>query len=135
VDPGKTTGLALYRLADDSMNTYEGTDRASIEIEEICRLERPMIVVEAFVITAQTARNSSAPWSLEMIGVARHLSKKYALPLKIQPQASSKNFATDKRLKALGWYVRGMPHGVDAQRQVLLWLVDQGWWDPRLDGI
>ncbi|MCW2763864.1 MAG: hypothetical protein JWR85_4065 [Marmoricola sp.] len=133
IDPGKVTGLALYNINTGAMTTEEEPDGRAVVMEKWIEAFGPAVAVEAFVITAQTHKNSAAPWSLWGIGVARHLAHKYGVPFTIQGQSASKNFSTDKKLKALGWYVRGKPHGVDAQRQVLLWLVDNGWWDPRLD--
>lgn len=132
IDPGLTTGLALYDVTEDVMLTEEEHDGLSGLMEEWIAMYYPTVAVERFTITAKTHKNTAAPWSLELIGVARHLSRKYDCPFVLQGQSAAKNFCTDERLKALGWYERGKPHGVDAQRQVLLRLVDLGWWDERL---
>lgn len=133
VDPGLTTGLALYNVADDGMIVEEEPNGRAVVMERWIETFQPLVAVETFVITANTHKNSAAPWSLELIGVARHLSRKHGCPFVLQGQSASKNFATDTRLKALGWYERGKPHAMDAQRQVLLWLVDHDWWDSRLN--
>jgi hypothetical protein len=135
IDPGKTTGVALYDLLTDHMNGVElAEDDVGRWLEEIIFSLRPAVVIEAFTITAHTARNSQAPWSLEIIGVARHLAAKYDCPFVLQRPGDAKAFATDARLKALGWWRPGKGHMADAQRHTLLFLIKNGWWDEALDG-
>jgi hypothetical protein len=135
VDPGKTTGVALYDLLTDRMDGAElAEDEVGLWLETIISQVEPAIAIEAFVITAYTAKNSQAPWSLEVIGLTRYLAIKYGCAFEVQAQSAAKNFASDARLQALGWHRRGKGHMADAQRQVLLFLVRHGWWDDALDG-
>jgi hypothetical protein len=95
---------------------------------------RPHVVIEDFIITANTAAKSQAPWSLKQIGMAEYLAVKYGCPFTTQPPSAAKAFVTNDKLKAIGWYVRGQDHGRDALRHAVLYLVRQGWWDDGLKG-
>jgi hypothetical protein len=134
LDPGGMTGIALYdMLAGGIAEVYE-IPHADVGflIEPIIERCRPDVVCEAFIITANTVSNSQAPWSLKQLGVAEYLAAKYHCPYSEQLPVTAKKFATNDRLKNLGWYVVGHPHTTDALRHVLIHLVRQGWWDDRL---
>lgn len=134
VDPGKKTGVALFDLFFETMvDGWEVLDdKLGFLLEETIDKYRPAVVSEAFVINSATVRNTQAPWSLEGIGIARYLSRKYGVHFEVQPQSSAKRFATNERLHALGWYVPGRGHLADAQRQVLLYVTKHGWWHDAL---
>jgi hypothetical protein len=95
--------------------------------------ENLVIVCERFVINQQTVRNSQAPYSLEQIGVLKHLcrvSKIAPDPDKIRFQApvDAKNMFPNPALKKLGiWHRGGEGHALDAIRHALLALARQGW--------
>lgn len=133
VDPGKKSGVALLDLL---LETCEGEEVAfdayGSYLESLVDKYRPAVVSEAFVMNANTIKNTQAPWSLEAIGVARYMAGKYGCPFEVQPQSSAKRFATDERLKRLGWRRPGKGHLADGQRQALLFAVRYGWWHELL---
>lgn len=134
IDPGKKSGLSMFDLfLENAWGDELQFNDASRWLEEHMRTFKPAVVAEAFVINANTVKNTQAPWSLEMIGVARFLSMKYGCTFAIQPQSSAKRFATNERLQRLGWYVPGKGHMMDSHRQVLLHMVNNGWWHSALD--
>lgn len=131
LDPGKTTGTAYHdtetgdvefrQLNFDDTCQYAGTLTAK-------HGESLLIVAESFIITANTAKNSQAPWSLELIGVARFFSRFYCgRDLRLQSPASAKRFSSDERLRMLGWYNKGMGHANDAARHLLLLEATRGY--------
>jgi hypothetical protein len=62
IDPGKTTGVALYDLLTDHMNGVElAEDDVGRWLEEIIFSLRPAVVIEAFTITAHTAKQQPGP--------------------------------------------------------------------------
>lgn len=135
IDPGKTTGVALYDLLTEHIDGAElAEDEVGRWLETIIFQVRPAVVIESFTITQHTARNSQAPWSLEIIGMARHFAAKHGCSFTLQRPADAKAFSTDARLKALGWWRPGKGHMADAQRHTLLFLAKNGWWDASLDG-
>lgn len=138
LDPGKKTGFAIYDKANDVISAC-GED----QFDATCRwLEHYLshlgphctVITERFLITVRTARNSQAPWSLEMIGVARWLSLKYGVPeFKLQDVAAAKRFSSNEHLRELGWWQVGSEgHVNDALRHMLLFLVSRGWWSDKL---
>ena len=132
IDPGLKTGVALFDLFSGSMTAFEVGDTLGGVLEEMIGRWRPAVVAEKFTITSATVRNSAAPWSLEWIGVARYLARKFECSFTLQLPANAKRFGTDARLKRLGWWIPGMGHAADAQRHTLLFLVNNGWWDDAL---
>jgi hypothetical protein len=134
LDPGKTTGWATYN---------EGNfESGQTNFMETCQLIRDMatwektdlhIVSESFLITMQTVKNTQAPWSLELIGVARYFAQELTgQDLTLQMPSAAKRFSSDERLKAFGWHKPGKGHANDAARHLLLFMVSHGWKDDRL---
>ncbi len=138
VDPGLTTGISLVavdgREAHQLVVTQVGHERFGFLAELIIPTFRPHVVIEDFIITANTAAKSQAPWSLRQIGVAEYLADKYGCPFTTQPPSAAKAFVSNDKLKGLGWYARGQDHGRDAQRHAVLYLVRHDWWDDALKG-
>lgn len=129
VDPGLHTGIALAG-PDGSVFAAEGDWDETLVFarDSLVRLSDmdTLVVCESFTITAQTVRNSAAPWSLEGIGVLRFLCRRHGAELVMQAPVEAKRFATNPRLKAQGWYI-GTPggHVNDALRHLYLAAVKQ----------
>jgi hypothetical protein len=135
VDPGGTTGIVLWDMMLGGVAEIYELPHADVGfmLERIISAYRPDVVCEAFIITAKTVSNSQAPWSLKQLGVAEYLAAKYhCLYAQEQLPVTAKKFATNERLKALGLYVPGKGHATDAMRHLVIYLVRNGWWDPRL---
>lgn len=122
IDPGKTTGCAV--LSDDgTFKAYEynfdDTCRTLISAATTYGADLEL-VSESFIITVNTAKNSAAPWSLELIGVARMVSHLYTgKELVLQPPVNAKRFSSNDRLKRMGWWTPGKGHANDAARHLL----------------
>lgn len=131
VDPGKTTGWAIW---DREQRRFE--DSGEHDFESFCRIAKThlsthghctTVICERFTITANTAKNSQAPWSLEVIGVMRWLCRLHHAEFgKMQQPSAAMTFATNERLKQIDWYVVGADHERDARRHLLLALVSLG---------
>jgi hypothetical protein len=150
VDPGLMTGVALIdRRGDDLSLTLSGelgesevADWLRMCLHDWEKLEENGIVVsvvyERFLITMETAKNSQAPWSLEMIGVLKQVCRDYNYPLDLiyaQRPSEAKSIVTNAKLKRLGlWHKGGAGHALDAIRHGVLCLVKRGWEDSRLLG-
>jgi len=124
IDPGKTTGFAYWYgsevVADQEPDQVEFCTRLERYLEIRCP---GVVVIERFVINVKTVGNSQAPWSLELIGVARYLAAKHNCEFVIQTPADAKRFMSDERLKNLGWWQKGKVHANDALRHLGLYLV------------
>ena len=136
LDPGKKTGWAAYDFTtkrfvsgeDDFITNARRVHAIAAELND-----ELSIVSESFTITVNTAKNTQATWSLELIGVYRYLSLAYCREdLTLQAPAAAKRFSSDDRLRAMGWYTPGKGHANDAARHLMLYLVTRKWWDDRL---
>lgn len=136
IDPGLATGLVSVNIDDDgnlgAVEAYELDQMGLGHYMETLYGQwrslgtKPTIVIESFTITAATAKNSPAPWSLENIGVVRYFSQKADFPLVFQTPAQAKRLATDDILKAAGLYFKGngfKGHANDAARHVVTYLM------------
>ena len=91
------------------------------------------IVCERFIINARTAKLTQSPWSLEQIGALRFMCKKFDIKFVLQNAADAKRFATDDKFSKLGWKrPQGDGHARDAQRHLLVYLIQTGELDPAL---
>ena len=141
VDPGKATGVVFMSwngsdlIPNVILSKEAQPEDFALIIDTVLnthgQVENFTVVCERFTINAQTVRNSQAPYSLEQIGVLKHLCRinRYD-PEKIvfQSPADAKNMFPNPTLKKLGtWHVGGEGHANDAMRHALLRLVKTGW--------
>lgn len=136
MDPGKKTGMASLTFdSAGSMGWFVSSEGDLLNGMEWLELEAavsPEIVIEDFIYTAATAQKSRQTWSTEGIGIARYIAFKYDLDFTIQPPVSAKKFATDEKLKRMGWYFPSKGgHQNDAARHLLLYCVNQKLINPR----
>ena len=141
IDPGMDTGFAFVcrdDLAQPLAPSFDSFELPFLQtgsmIEHICKRYRDRLDVacEQFTIGMSTVKNTPAPWSLEVIGVARYFCQIYTgQDLELYEQKPP--LCTDDRLKALGWY-RPTPngHANDGARQLLKHLITRGFRDDRL---
>lgn len=145
VDPGKTSGIALVIWGGGPEDkpqlvvSEEVTAEMYASVIESALLtagfesDKIIMVCERFVINQQTVRNSQAPYSLEQIGVLKHLCRvaRFAPPpedIKFQAPVDAKNMFPNPALKKLEvWHKGGEGHALDAIRHALLALTRQGW--------
>lgn len=145
VDPGKATGICLFLYEDGEpellwSGEYQADEFANIVrsaiVEANARGVQLETTCERFTITAQTAKNSQAPYSLEQIGVLKHLireSNGVASALVFQAPVDAKRLFPNEALKKLGyWHKGGEGHALDAIRHGLLYLAKHGWTPKRL---
>jgi hypothetical protein len=90
------------------------------------------IVCESYIITVQTAKYGSSPWSLEHIGALRQIMMDAGMDYENLPLQSSqsikKSSFTNPALKKLGyWHRGGKGHALDAIRHGLLYITKEGW--------
>lgn len=141
VDPGLLSGVAIFDFAaPDQATLAHSAELPWHELGELAEAEIAehgaslAVVCERFTITAKTAQNSQAPWSLECIGMLQWLAYKHgAGDFTLQAVNEAKNVFPNERLKALDyWHRGGEGHARDAIRHGLLFLLTHGWRDPRL---
>lgn len=135
VDPGKTTGYALWIPPNDiqagQAEFFDFLVRTEAWLLQYG--QQTKVVAERFIINQGTVKNTQAPWSLEVIGALRYLALKHGSgELVMQSPSDAKRFSSDDRLKRLDWWQRGQGHANDALRHLLLFLVNQRVVEPPL---
>lgn len=129
LDPGETTGVATYTGEEKVPPAIQvdGPLRLATWLEEaLAWTASGTIVCEDFKVTAQTLKKGRQHASLELIGVARYLAYREGWGFELQTPGDAKRFATDDRLRTLGWYRPAQPHANDALRHLLTHLVKKG---------
>lgn len=133
LDPGKMSGWAKFDTITEEFTSGQE------DYDGLCRLLMQNthasvdLVSESFIITVNTAKNTQATWSLELIGVARMVSRLYTgQDLVLQSPAAAKRLCSDELLKTLGWYKPGKGHANDAARHLGLYMLGRGWMDDRI---
>jgi len=144
VDPGKATGLALFRRVDgeepELLMSSEADFRSYVSTIRSVFSEHPNVevVCEKFTINVQTAKKSQAPFSLECIGALKVVMLDNGLEpdsLRYQLPANAMSMFTNEKLKTLEyWHRGGEGHALDAIRHGLLYLATSGWVPRRLLG-
>jgi len=131
LDPGGTTGYTLaYK---DGPHLYVAPCQAELDhygIFSLLATTRPNhVICEDFEYRPGIARPYIVLVSLEYIGVIKLWCKarpplNEETPLFMQKAAQAigdNNFFNDLRLKRMGLYKRGVPHGLDSMRHFLYW--------------
>lgn len=105
IDPGGTSGMAYWK------DTFDGPFLSELppldtmkRIEQVSEYDDVTFVVERFVITPATAKNSPQYDALEIIGVAKYFAAMNYHTLVLQTPAEAIKFSTDTKLKKIGWY-------------------------------
>ncbi len=128
VDPGGTTGLALWSPEMGlTLRELAPADSAVDWLADTARsLKKATFVVERYIITPATAKMSQQHDALEIIGALKFLVRRHGHAMVMQTPAEAKAFSTDAKLKRVGWYSPGEGHARDASRHALLFLAKQG---------
>lgn len=138
IDPGKATGVAVW-CDEDIENGYfkKGFTAFEVDVDAfkqflafICTLSGQYefrFVSESFLITAQTAKNTQAPWSLKHIGSFEFVAWVwFQQPVTLQAPNVGKTFGTDAKLRHVGWYTRARGHANDAARHLITYVASRG---------
>lgn len=129
-DPGEMSGIAQLDTETMQFASHEA------DFNETCRHLMMLghtyttflrVVAESFFITPETHKKTFQPWSLELIGVCRYVSRAYTgHELVTQSKSNARGkLGTDLRLRHLGWY-RWTPdgHANDAAGHLLAFAAD-----------
>lgn len=126
VDPGKTTGYVVWSDGERSEGELDFEAFLNFAWDQLQSETFDVVVCERYIINARTATLTQAPWSLEQIGALRFMCSKFNIQFVLQSASEAKKFSTDKRLNDLGWTKpRGAGHARDAQRHLLIYLVNK----------
>ncbi len=129
LDPGVTTGWCRADLEDSFVSLLPGQGELSHrQIYSLLATYEPHYVVcEDFEYRPGQAKDYIVLTSLEYIGVVKLYAEPSSTRMWIQPKlsmqkaAEGKGYYSNDKLKELGVYKRGLPHGMDALRHMLHW--------------
>jgi hypothetical protein len=118
IDPGGTTGLfECSGTVPVEAHQFKPADAADY-IYEYVRQTGVFVVCESFV--PRPGRRTWQPDALYLIGFTMHVCRQEEVDFRLQTPAQAKSFATDAKLKKLGWYWPGHGHANDAARHALV---------------
>lgn len=142
VDPGKASGLALFSLETGEepiliwAQECQQEEYAKPIRSTLAEYPNALVVCERFIINAQTAKKTQAPYSLEQIGILRQClmdAGRNADDIIFQSPSDAKAMFDNPKLKKLEyWHKGGEGHALDAIRHALLQCVKLGWIPRRL---
>lgn len=118
IDPGLRSGAFVWSGPEDwSGGIYDPMPLLDW-VDDLLRVDGlDLMVVEAYRITAETARKSAQHWSLELIGALRWLAYRHGVEFVLQTPAEAKSLIPDARLRDLGFWFSGKEdHCRDAAR-------------------
>lgn len=131
-DPGKATGVAVYRSGDhDSFQLDNGFHGVAAFLHQ-SPYEGPLsgcdaVVCETFTVNATTHKKDSGAFIevFSNIGAIRYAAFLADVPFYLQTPAEAKSFGTNDKLRKLGWFAGGAGHADDASRHLLTFLAKQ----------
>jgi hypothetical protein len=147
MDPGPGTGISLLRrepwplTAGESARAFQANAAAAPwllraileEIEDSCRAGRVRGGIEGFAPGHGAGAARHGPKVSRQVEELAGICAEFGVPLTARYAAMTKNWATDKRLKAAGLYdiTSGGTHSRDSMRHSLITACqDCGWPDP-----
>ena len=140
-DPGKLTGVSYADVNMEDgiitpLRTAETDFTATVDFLDMILLTRAQedclaVVAENFIITARTAKLTSQPFSLWVIGALRTVMYQHDYDpdeLVLQKPSAAKNLIDNQMIKDAGlWHKGGAGHANDASRHALTYLLTNGW--------
>lgn len=133
LDPGGTTGVAavVYDVPIDVQEQefttlHIGPHEHHADLWNKLYLFRPTkIVCESFEFRQNKQRDNINLMSKEYIGLVKTFSAITNTPVVFQTAAIGKGFVSDEKLKAMGLWVPGKKHAMDAMRHLITYLVQK----------
>lgn len=123
IDPGKTTGFCIGQKDGTSLRLSPAQYELG-HLEFYAFLDRSQatyLICESFEYRNR-ARAGLDLTPVELIGVVKLFDEQREHQhVYFQSPAQGKGHFTDQKLKDLGVYKRGVPHGMDATRHLLHW--------------
>lgn len=134
LDPGGTTGWATWTDSDTSARTptWSGGHITAAEhhlqlgaLIENQAVQDYTVVCESFEFRQGKQRGNLNLMSKEYIGVTKYICKDRRITFKLQTAGMAKAFITDSKIKAMGLWMPGMTHQMDAMRHLLYYLINE----------
>lgn len=123
VDPGTTTGVAIWDRTDQSFHSVQVDMAGLYRLIDQHGSETAIAQVEKFTITAATLRKVRVYDPLDAIGYIRYAAFRDGFTVEYTKPADVMAPFPDVALKAAGWFNRGNQHANDAARHLAYRLV------------
>ncbi len=125
IDPGKTTGIAIF-TKDGHFTSWQQENRfsAAYQIQKLLLGVPPNMVISELYTVGALQRNITSQYdALYLNGWLEIICEQRGIPFMFAPVTAVKSFATNDKLKALGWYTPTKGgHANDAARHLLTYL-------------
>lgn len=133
LDPGETTGWSVFKCdgyevtrGDSGQISCVPLEQGIQDITKLLYTWKPgFVVYEDYKVYAWKAQSHS--WgelhTPQLIGAIRMRCSDLKLPVKTQMAQHAKQFMTDDKLRAWGFYQKGMKHARDSIRHGLFFLL------------
>jgi hypothetical protein len=126
IDPGGTTGFSTFD--NDEIKSYQielskYPRPHEVLYDHLCEVKPCAIIYESFL--HRQGQSGIRYVGVEFIGVIQLWAQQNKILCHQITPSQGKAFWTDTKLKALGLYVKGKPHGTDAIRILMTYLMSQ----------
>ncbi len=130
VDPGKATGLAGMYDGEFWSTILPWQEAMCYIVDNVSSVQ--LLVCEDYRISRNTlTKGADAHWPMGGIGICGWAATKENVECIKYSPSEAKSFATDAKLKRVGWFKTGAGHDNDAARHLMLALVNAGVFDLR----
>jgi hypothetical protein len=126
LDPGETTGYAFAQISDIIEIGYDQEEMSHDLLYAALSVWQPFeyLICEDFEYRPGKAKPNLNLYPVELIGVCKLWASWHPkTKLTFQKAAVGKSWWSDDKLKDEGLYIEGVPHGRDAARHLLHWLL------------
>jgi hypothetical protein len=113
---------AKLKVSTDIDISWDQAKLTESELTELLETTSPDVIICEDFEYRNRARAGLDLTPPRLIGVVKLFSQTTGTKLLLQKAAVGKGHYSDDRLKSLGFYRRGTPHGRDALRHLLHWL-------------
>jgi hypothetical protein len=131
LDPGLTTGVAWYDIRSGEFASLEVHGRHELyrylrsdwgfpSVDGVAACGSPIVIIERWDVRKNTHQLTNQDDVRYIIGAVEYVCHMTGLDYREQRPAEAKKFATDDKLRALGWYSGGEGHADDAARHLLV---------------
>jgi hypothetical protein len=129
LDPGATTGVAVFRRLSLHMAAQLNTSMPDVALEQLTLFfdqQRPTeVVLEDYRVYANRVEQhaGSSLQTPRLIGMIETLCMQRKIPFHKQPAGTAKYFCTDDKLREWGMYATGQRHARDAVRHAAYYIL------------
>lgn len=128
LDPGLLTGMCVYDLTGDflvHLDEHNSYNTGQL-IEYAGAGQRASVGWESYTI--MKGPQTQAPWSLEVIGMAKYLCARHGHEVLPEAAPKAREVCTTSMLRKMGWYsqVKGKKDALSSAQHMVAWMIRTG---------